>query len=208
MVCFVPFAPLSGKTLSAFRFPILKFFMDPHLIPGGRKVDARGSVSFVNGFDFKGVDRFYWIEANQPNTPRGWVGHQREHKWFSVIRGEVLVAVVAPDNWCSREPENGRADLPVGPDAQQHVPTADQGRAARIVSEKSNPSRNLSVARFTLTSANPQVLHVPPGHATGSVHLTAEAILMIFSSGKIEDAPSDDFRFPADYWPILLENKS
>ncbi len=140
--------------------------MDPDLISGGRRVDARGSVSFVNGFDFKGVDRFYWIQAGQPNVPRGWVGHQREHKWFSVIRGEVLVAVVRPDEWPS-------------------------------------PSRDLAVVRYALSAANPKVLHVPPGHATGSVQLTSEAILMLFSSGKIDDAHSDDFRFPVDYWPIL-----
>ena len=31
----------------------------PTLIEGGLHVDARGSVAFVNDFDFKGVDRFY-----------------------------------------------------------------------------------------------------------------------------------------------------
>ncbi len=29
--------------------------MNPHLIQGGRNVHERGSVSFVNGFDFNGV---------------------------------------------------------------------------------------------------------------------------------------------------------
>ena len=131
----------------------------------------RGSVSFVNDFDFKGVDRFYWIEAGQPNVPRGRVGHQRDHKWFSVIRGEAVVAVVRPDSWTV-------------------------------------PRRDLPVTRFTLSATDPQVLHVPPGHATGSVQLTPKAILMIFSSGKIEDAPSDDYRFPVDYWPIVHETKN
>jgi dTDP-4-dehydrorhamnose 3,5-epimerase len=145
--------------------------MNPCLIQGGRRLDARGSVSFVNGFDFKGVDRFYWIESGQPNVPRGWVGHQRDHKWFSVIRGEALVAVVRPDRW-------------------------------------SSPHRDLPVTQYALSAAYPQVLHVPPGHATGSVQLSPEAILMIFSSGRIEDASGDDFRFPVDYWPILPENKS
>jgi hypothetical protein len=37
----------------------------PSLIPGGRHVDARGSVSFVNGFDFKSVDRFYWVQDDR-----------------------------------------------------------------------------------------------------------------------------------------------
>ena len=140
--------------------------MISELIQGGRQVDGRGSVSFINGFDFKGVDRFYWIEASQPDVLRGWVGHQREHKWLTVIRGEVLVAVVRPDEWHS-------------------------------------PQRDLPVSRFTLSAVNPQVLHVPPGHATGSVQLTSGAILMIFSSGRMEDVESDDFRFPVDCWSIL-----
>jgi dTDP-4-dehydrorhamnose 3,5-epimerase-like enzyme len=138
----------------------------PFLIPGGRHDDARGSVAFVNGFDFSGVERFYWIQAGQANAPRGWVGHQRDHKWFSVICGEVLIAVVRPDQWQS-------------------------------------PRRDLPVLRYTLSAANPQVLHVPSGYATGSFHLNPDAILMVFSSGKIAAAKSDDFRFPVDYWTIL-----
>lgn len=141
--------------------------MNPCLIQGGRHVDERGSVSFVNGFDFKGVDRFYWVQARHANVPRGWVGHQREHKWFIAIRGEVLVAAVRLDQWDC-------------------------------------PRRDLPVERFTLAAANPQVLHVPPGHATASVHLNPEAILVIFSSGSLEDAHSDDFRFPVEHWPIRL----
>jgi dTDP-4-dehydrorhamnose 3,5-epimerase len=139
--------------------------MNPHLIQGGRHVDERGSVSFVNGFDLQGVDRFYWIQAGQASVPRGWVGHQRDHKWFSAIRGEILLAVVRPDEWQC-------------------------------------PRRDLPMARYALSAANPQVLHVPPGHATGIVNLNREAILMIFSSGRIEDAQSDDFRFPVEHWPI------
>jgi dTDP-4-dehydrorhamnose 3,5-epimerase len=143
--------------------------MNPHLIQGGQHVDARGCVSFVNGFDFQGVDRFYWVQVGPTNVQRGWVGHQREHKWFSVISGQVLVAVVRPAHWQC-------------------------------------PSRDLPVARYTLSAANPQVLHVPPGHATGSINLTPEAILMIFSTGKIEDAHNDDFRFPLEHWPILSQS--
>lgn len=72
---------------------------NPHLIPGGLHVDARGSVSFVNDFDFKGVDRFYTIRCHRPGEPRGWVGHRRDRKWFSAVQGTILVAVVKPDLW-------------------------------------------------------------------------------------------------------------
>ena len=137
----------------------------PKLIHGGQHSDARGSIAFVNGFNFKGVDRFYWITAEATNTQRGWVGHRREQKWFTVPQGEVLIAAVKPDDW-------------------------------------ERPDRNLPVARFLLSANQPQVLHVPPGYATASVNLNQHAVLMVFSSGKIEDAKSDDFRFPPDQWPI------
>lgn len=137
----------------------------PDIIQGGQHSDARGTLSFVNGFAFKGVDRFYWVKADRAHIARGWVGHKRERKWFTVVSGEVVIAAVHPDNWAE-------------------------------------PSRNLPVMRWVLSGVNPQVLHVPPGHATASVSLTSEAILVIFSSGKLEDASNDDFRFPSDYWPL------
>jgi dTDP-4-dehydrorhamnose 3,5-epimerase-like enzyme len=138
----------------------------PRIINGGLHVDARGVVTHVNDFDFKGVDRFYTIRSHRPFEPRGWVGHRRDQKWFSVVQGTALIAVVEPDRW----------------DA---------------------PSRDLSVQRFVLSAAKPQVLHVPAGYATGSVALSEDAILMIFSSGRIEDAKTDDYRFPVDTWRIL-----
>lgn len=137
----------------------------PKLIQGGLHSDARGSVSFVNDFDFKGVDRFYWIKADMADVQRGWVGHRREQKWFTVVQGSVLIAVVRPDDW---------------------------GR----------PGPQLPVARYVLSASNPQVLYMPPGFATASVNLDQDAVLMVFSSGKIEDAKTDDFRFPLNHWPI------
>ena len=57
----------------------------PVLIEGACHVDARGSISFVNGFTFEGVQRFYWVQSAQVGMRRGWVGHQREHKSFTVV---------------------------------------------------------------------------------------------------------------------------
>ena len=158
----------------------------PVLLQGGCHVDARGSISFVNGFTFAGVERFYWIQSNHVGMQRGWVGHQREHKWFTVVAGEVQVAVVKPDDWHSP-----RSDLPV--------------------------------ARYVLSAVRPQVLHVPcwsRHHHLSAPRLPrtqeqgtknkelrtknphALAILMVFSSGTIVDAPNDDFRFPVSQWPL------
>ena len=80
----------------------------PRIISGGSHVDARGTVCFVNDFDFKGVDRFYTVRAHAPREPRGWVGHQRDHKWFFAVQGTTLVAVVKPDRW-----ETPSSSLPV-----------------------------------------------------------------------------------------------
>ena len=145
--------------------PISLSLQTPVLIEGGCHVDARGSLSFVNGFDFQGVERFFWVHSAEAGVLRGWSGHQREHRWFSVVHGEVLVAVVRPDGWQS-------------------------------------PSRDLPVTRFRLSAVCPQVLHVPPGHATGSLNLDPGAILLIFSSGTLDQSKTDDFRFPVDRWPI------
>ena len=137
--------------------------MEVKLIKGGLHLDQRGIVSFVNDFDFKGVDRFYTIKAHKVGEPRGWIGHKREHKWFTALAGTLIVAVVAPDNW-------------------------------------ENPSKNLPVQHFTLSALKPAILHVPPGHATSSTMLTEDALLGIFSSGKIENAAEDDWRFDIKIW--------
>ncbi len=139
--------------------------MKVELIPGGLHVDERGVVSFVNDFDFKGVDRFYTIQSHKINEPRGWIGHQKEHKWFMAMTGNMIVSVVAPDNW-------------------------------------ENPSRDLPVQPYTLSAYKPAVLHVPPGYATTSIMLSSEALLGVFSSGKIENATKDDWRFTTDTWEI------
>lgn len=69
------------------------------LIEGGVHRDARGTVRFLNRFDFSKVDRLYTIEPSAIGTLRGWVGHQRDWKWFSVLRGALKLGVVVPASW-------------------------------------------------------------------------------------------------------------
>ena len=64
----------------------------PEIIEGGVHTDARGTVSFVNDFEFTGVDRFYTIRSLKLGKVRGWVGHKRDHKWFTAITGEVFLS--------------------------------------------------------------------------------------------------------------------
>ena len=137
----------------------------PWIIEGGRHVDNRGSLAFFNEFAFSGVERFYIIRPERPETVRGWNGHQREQKWFTAVEGSIAVAVVRPDGW----------QFPDG-----HAP----------------------VSRFVLSATKPQILAVPPGHATAIVGISPQSALLVFSTGTIDQAPSDNYRFPPDFWRI------
>ena len=63
----------------------------PHLMVGGVVHDARGSVGFVNAFDFSGVKRFYVIENAVVGLPRAWHGHRREHKYVYIAAGRAVI---------------------------------------------------------------------------------------------------------------------
>ncbi len=52
----------------------------PQLMKGGLAADERGSVSFVNDFDFKDVKRFYIIKNISIDFKRGFHGHMKEEK--------------------------------------------------------------------------------------------------------------------------------
>ena len=99
---------LQETAVSERTAPVVATGNGPRIIKGGLHTDERGTVSFVNDFNFRGVDRFYTIRFARPGEPRGWVGHRRERKWFFIVQGHVSIAVVRPDNW--REPSAG---LPV-----------------------------------------------------------------------------------------------
>src|ERR1039458_8901693 len=112
----------------------------PRIIEGGLYVDNRGSLAFFNEFAFPGVERFYIIRPARPRAVRGWIGHQRDQKWFTAVEGTIAVAVVRPDDWQS-------------PDA--HAP----------------------VSKFVLAATKPQILTVPPGHATAIIGISPQAAL-------------------------------
>ena len=73
----------------------------PKLIEGLQGVDDRGTVSFVNGFSFDGVKRFYVVENHTAGFVRAWHAHRLEAKWVTVVEGAALVAAVRVDNWKS-----------------------------------------------------------------------------------------------------------
>ena len=66
------------------------------------------------------------------------------------------------------------------------------------------PARDLRPDVFRLVAECPAILEVPPGCYAASVAVRPSSALMIFSSGGIHEAASDDFRLPPDYWPLEL----
>lgn len=70
---------------------------EPTLIDGAKFFDDRGSVSFVNAFDFAKVKRFYQVENHGPEIIRAFHGHLIEAKYVLVTSGSAIVCAVAMD---------------------------------------------------------------------------------------------------------------
>ena len=68
------------------------------LINGGVSVDDRGSVRFVNDFNFDGVKIFYQVENHSKGFIRAWHGHKKEGKYVYVVNGSALIGVVNMDS--------------------------------------------------------------------------------------------------------------
>lgn len=65
------------------------------LINGGVAIDDRGSLRFVNDFNFEGVKRFYQVENHSVGFIRAWHGHHKEGKYVYVVKGSALVGAVS-----------------------------------------------------------------------------------------------------------------
>lgn len=69
------------------------------LFNGGLAVDDRGTVSFVNDFNFEGVKRFYVVENHKQRFVRAWHGHKKEAKYVAIMKGSAMVCAVKVDDW-------------------------------------------------------------------------------------------------------------
>ena len=67
---------------------------DVKMLNGGLSVDDRGSVRFVNDFNFEGVKRFYHVGNHSKGFIRAWHGHKNEGKYVYVATGTALIGVV------------------------------------------------------------------------------------------------------------------
>jgi len=80
--------------------------MNPKIIQGGNFSDHRGTISFVNDFSFKDIERFYIISNSDINPIRAWQGHKLDAKNFYCLNGSFKIHFVKIDNW-----ENPSKDL-------------------------------------------------------------------------------------------------
>jgi dTDP-4-dehydrorhamnose 3,5-epimerase len=73
--------------------------LQPQLIKGGLAVDDRGTVGFVNDFNFADVKRFYTVENHKQGFVRAWHAHKKESKYVMVVKGSAVIGAVKIDNW-------------------------------------------------------------------------------------------------------------
>lgn len=72
--------------------------------------------------------------------------------------------------------------------------------AAARMDSSTTPTREQEVFKKVISAENPTAVFIPKGYANGSMNLTADAQLMVFSNSTLEESLNDDYRFPYDYW--------
>lgn len=65
--------------------------LEPKTINGNLFTDDRGTVSFINDFNFSGIKRFYQVENHTVNFIRAWHGHEKEAKYVYVVKGVAII---------------------------------------------------------------------------------------------------------------------
>ena len=82
--------------------------MKAKIIQGGNFSDHRGTLSYVNDFSFKDIERFYIISNSDTHPLRAWQGHKLDAKNFYCLSGSFRIHYVKIDNW-----ENPSKDLTI-----------------------------------------------------------------------------------------------
>lgn len=86
-----------------------KIEKQPKLITGGKHIDERGQLDFINDFDMSAIKRVYFTTHFDIDVIRAWQGHKIESRWFICIKGSFKVKLVAIDDW-DNPSENLRID--------------------------------------------------------------------------------------------------
>ena len=73
-------------------------YKEPTLVKGGKVVDDRGSLSFINEFTLENFKRFYLVHNHERGFIRAWHGHKNEAKGIVAVRGSIVVGAVKMSN--------------------------------------------------------------------------------------------------------------
>ena len=148
----------------------------PTRLHGDKVIDDRGSVTFINQFDFKNIKRFYTVRNHRAGFVRAWHGHKHEGKHVLVVQGTILVKLLDINsyiNWMAL----GSCQLPSG--------------SPQYVIQK-------SINSVILSEQHPGILWIPPGFYNGFKTLTENAIIQFFSTSTLEESHGDDIRLAWD----------
>lgn len=98
--------------------------LTPTLINGNAFTDHRGTVRFVNAFDFRNVQRFYSIHHPDKSVIRAWQAHKLEEKYFYASSGAFVIAYLEIDDWItpSKDAKAEYVLLSAGQSAILHIP--------------------------------------------------------------------------------------
>ncbi|OIV43198.1 WxcM-like domain-containing protein [Flavobacterium johnsoniae] len=126
--------------------------MNPKVIQGGSFSDHRGSISYVNDFVFKDIERFYIISNSDENPIRAWQGHKLDEKNFYCLTGSFKIHFVKIDNW-----ESPSKNLPIETilvsESDSKIVHIPAGYANAIESLESN-SKLISFSTLPLTKVS------------------------------------------------------
>lgn len=162
---------------------ILKNYMENieiKTINGGVATDDRGSVRFVNDFDFKNVKRFYQVQNHKSEFIRAWHAHEKEAKYVYVAKGTALVGAVPLDFMKNLKSKK------------------DNNQSAEIDGSK--------IFKTVVSSNNPKVIFIPSGYANGFKSLEPDTIIQFFSTSTLQESLGDDIRFDYDLVDIWKED--
>ncbi|CAD0009800.1 WxcM-like domain-containing protein [Flavobacterium chungangense] len=126
--------------------------MDSKIIQGSNFSDHRGTISYVNDFSFKDIERFYIISNSDENPIRAWQGHKLDAKNFYCINGSFKIHFVKIDNWENPSKElKVESIIMIASDSKiLHIPA---GHANAIESLETN-SKLISFSTLPLTKVS------------------------------------------------------
>ena len=78
------------------------------IIHGGAAADERGTVRYVNGFNFDGVRRFYTVQNKNRGFVRDWHGHYKQTIYAHTVSGSIIMGLInMEDNTAHKYPLTG-----------------------------------------------------------------------------------------------------